>query len=98
MDLVEDFLLSDSRQSASIPERVLVILLKVVVCLTIFAAVVGAIELGYMAVSLVYGAVITFVFDHILRVVICIGALCAWAALRSRHSEPAAREPTNNKP
>jgi hypothetical protein len=85
MDLIEDFLLSDSRKAASVPERGLVVLLKIVVCLTILAAMVGAIELGVMAVSLVYGAVITFVFNHLLGVVICMGALCAWVALRSRH-------------
>jgi hypothetical protein len=68
-----------------------VILLKVVVCLTIFVAVVGAIVLGYMAVMLVYGAVVTFVFNHLLGVVICVAVLCAWVALRSRrqgHNSP----------
>jgi hypothetical protein len=91
MDLIEDFLLSDPRQAASTRERALVILLKVVVCLTIFVAVVGAIVLGYMAVMLVYGAVVTFVFNHLLGVVICVAILCAWVALRSRrqgHNSP----------
>jgi hypothetical protein len=87
MDLIEDFMLSDSRSAASIPERALVILLKVVVCLTIFVAMAGAMALLFWVTSLVYVALVTFVFNHLFGVVICIAALCALVALHSRHQK-----------
>jgi hypothetical protein len=78
MQLIEEFLHSDTRSEATLPDRAMAILLKAVIIITIFAAVVGTFIAGSWAISWVYVKGIEFVFNHWPVVVIGICALFAW--------------------
>jgi hypothetical protein len=79
LELIEDFLLSDSSKETGFADRLLVYILKAAVVLTMLAAIIAAFALGSWALSWVYVNAIEFVFKHWRAFVLVVAVLLLWS-------------------